>query len=454
VLNVNHRITDNNYWTPLLDQVEESNNEYINTIDDGEELEMDKENVAPRYSLPFGGSTSSFERLQERRLLKLKDKRKEKQVLKQRILNGKDPYGWLDSGATSNFIAQKDKHHTKSTGIASIKKVRMANGQVEAAGEQLELKNGLRKPASTADSIPSIKTSLISTSKLADAGYFTVFDKDEVNVYDATTTSIKPTNQAVLTGWRDKKTGLWRVPLVNQIDNENTDTYLLSKNESNNIANEIANNVYDLPSTEQAIRYLHACAGFPTKATWLKAIAKGFYSTWPLLTTKNVNKYFPESEETQKGHMRQKRSGIRSTNRRVRFVMDGDEKELEDIEATMKDLQRKHEDIMVKVYSCTNAIFTDQTGQFPITSSRKYRYIMVMCEIDGNLILVEPLQSRTEQSLIEGRRKLIARLKARKIYPKIQYLDNEASAEFKQAVTNDRMEFQLVTPHMHRARLA
>jgi hypothetical protein len=308
---------------------------------------------------------------------------------------------------------------------------------VEAAGEQLELKNGLHKPAtSTADLIPSIKTSLLSASKLADAGYFTVSDKDEVNVYDSNTTSIKPTKQAVLTGWRDNKTGLWRVPLVNQINHENTDTYLLSKDESLNIANEIANNVYDLPSTEQAIRYLHACAGFPTKATWLKAIAAGFYSTWPLLTTKNVNKYFPESEETQKGHMRQKQSGIKKTNRRVRFGMDGDEKELEKIEVTMKDLQRKHKDIMVKVYSCTNTIFTDQTGQFPITSSRKYRYIMVMCEIDRNLILVEPLESRTEHSLIEGRHKLIAQLKACKIYPNIQYLDNEASAEFKQAVSH------------------
>eukprot|EP00956_Cyclotella_meneghiniana_P000110 scaffold196_cov26-Cyclotella_meneghiniana.AAC.2 len=67
-------------------------------------------------------------------------------------------------------------------------------------------------------------------------------------------------------------------------------------------------NVYDLPSTERVIRYLHAAAGFPTKSTWLKAIGKGF---------KNVNKYFPESEETQKGHMRQIRSGVRKTNRKT-----------------------------------------------------------------------------------------------------------------------------------------
>ena len=59
-------------------------------------------------------------------------------------------------------------------------------------------------------------------------------------------------------------------------------------------------NVYELPSIEQTIRYLHAAAGFPTKTTWLKATRKGNYNTWPLLTVKNVNKHFPESEETHK----------------------------------------------------------------------------------------------------------------------------------------------------------
>ena len=32
------------------------------------------------------------------------------------------------------------------------------------------------------------------------------------------------------------------------------------------------NHVYELPSVEPAVRYLHAAIGFPTKVTWLKAI--------------------------------------------------------------------------------------------------------------------------------------------------------------------------------------
>ena len=54
-------------------------------------------------------------------------------------------------------------------------------------------------------------------------------------------------------------------------------------------------------------------AVFPTKSIWLKAIRKGNFLSWPLINVKNVNKYFPESEETQRGHMRNQRQGVRST---------------------------------------------------------------------------------------------------------------------------------------------
>jgi hypothetical protein len=155
-----------------------------------------------------------------------------------------------------------------------------------------------------------LKTTLISNSKLADAGYTMVFDKEEVTVYDGATTKIVPTMQAVLTGWRDKITGLWRFPLKDKVENQTTDTSLMSQSVSTAITEEIASNVYDLPSTEHVVKYLLAATGFPVKSTWLQAIKAGFYATWPLLNAKNVNKYFPESDETQKGHMRQKRSGI------------------------------------------------------------------------------------------------------------------------------------------------
>jgi hypothetical protein len=67
---------------------------------------------------------------------------------------------------------------------------------------------------------------------------------------------------------------------------------------------EEANNVYTLPSTKQSIRYLHAAAGFPVESECTKAIKAGNYVTWPELTAEAVHKHFPESDETQKGHMK------------------------------------------------------------------------------------------------------------------------------------------------------
>ena len=102
---------------------------------------------------------------------------------------------------------------------------------------------------------------------------------------------------------------MWRIPLQPHISNNNTDTLLLNGptgTESLNATytvprsarilqhiktncdnrpdlDEAINNVYELPSTEPTIRYLHGAAGLPTKSTWLKAIHKGNYQSWPLM---------------------------------------------------------------------------------------------------------------------------------------------------------------------------
>jgi hypothetical protein len=77
--------------------------------------------------------------------------------------------------------------------------------------------------------------------------------------------------------------------------------------------NDHVQNVYDLPSVPSAIRYLHAAAGYPTKATWLKAIKAGNYASWPGVTVESVNTHFPESVETIKGHTKKQRQNVRST---------------------------------------------------------------------------------------------------------------------------------------------
>ena len=47
---------------------------------------------------------------------------------------------------------------------------------------------------------------------------------------------------------------------------------------------------------------------------------------------------------------------------------------------------RKLNDIFVKIYELTETIHTDQTGAFPVTSQRGYRYIMVGIHIEMQTI--------------------------------------------------------------------
>ena len=153
------------------------------------------------------------------------------------------------------------------------------------------------------------------------------------------------TQEAFLKGWRCKTTVIWRVPLAPVRNDKKEDTTLLDSPSPKHAIN-IA---YEFPSTEQLIRYLHACAGYPTKETWVKSIRTGNYVSWPGFTVKKVNKYYPETDETPKGHMRQVRQGVHSTKERVSVPN----------ENNGKVPQRKQHNIYVRVDQVKDMIYTD-----------------------------------------------------------------------------------------------
>ena len=76
---------------------------------------------------------------------------------------------------------------------------------------------------------------------------------------------------------------------------------------------DVANAIFDLPNSRQSLMYFHATTGFPTKETFMDAVRAGNYATWSGLTTTLISKHFPDSDETQKGHMKGQRKGVRLT---------------------------------------------------------------------------------------------------------------------------------------------
>ena len=78
-----------------------------------------------------------------------------------------------------------------------------------------------------------------------------------------------------------------------------------------------AHSAYNLPSVEELVRYMHAASGIPVKSTWLRAIKKVNFETWPGLTYSNAENYCPHSLETIKGHMVQSSPGVQSTKKKM-----------------------------------------------------------------------------------------------------------------------------------------
>ncbi|KAL7505054.1 hypothetical protein ACHAXN_003252 [Cyclotella atomus] len=193
--------------------------------------------------------------------------------------------------------------------------------------------------------------------------------------------------------------GLWRVPLVNNVTNVNTETKILLQDEANQTFRERTLSVYNLPSKAESIKYLHAALGFPTKETLLAATRAGFLTSWPGLNVTAINKHFPESVETQKGHMKHQRQGVRST-KIPKLQADITMEERIELEKEMKALRQKHRDIFIQVYEEKDLVYSDQTGKFPTTFSRGNKYLMILYYIDESYIMMEPMKSRHENEMI------------------------------------------------------
>ena len=341
----------------------------------------------------------------------------------------------LDSGATSSFV--RPEEGLPITGTSS-KTVRLPDGStIQATHTTMLPFDSIADKARKADVLPSLHpNSLVSIGKLADADYTTIFHPrgDGVTIHAKNTFRIKTYSKPVLQGWRDPN-GLWR------LSTQRPQQVAIAQNKE-----ETAANAYSLPSIPQTVRYLHAAAGFPTKDSWLKAINNRHYQSWPGNTTENVNKHFPESVETQKGHMKKQRQNVRSTKVKIPAEEVTEETELTQTLAK--------QNIMIKVFNASNTVYSDQTGRLPVQSSRGNTSIMCLFDVDANYIAVEPIRSHHNNQMIPAYQKLWARVnQGRVLKPSLHILDTEALEAFKAAI-KENCKLQLVPPDTHRRNLA
>jgi hypothetical protein len=288
----------------------------------------------------------------------------------------------------------------------------------------------LKVGACEATVIPEMSThALMSVRQLADQGYATIFHPylQGATVHDNDSFKLIINKPLLLQGWQDNG-GLWTVLL----------------------AEEKAMNIYELPLTKEVIRFQHAALGFPAKASLLNAICHKNLVTFPGMTADNINKFFPESGETQRGHMKQSRQGVRSTK-----VIDKDAM-LEEETHPKPTPGVKIKDVYLRVFDMTKkAMYTNQPGRFPITSAGGHKYTMVAVKLDRNYIDAEPMKSRSAKELAKAYKQIYARWKATGVIcPTWHVLDNEAPAEFLEAIQVNGCRVEKTPADMHRQNIA
>ena len=313
--------------------------------------------------------------------------------------------------------------------------------------------------ARTGHIIPGFTNNLISLGKLCDADCTAYIDKNKLEVHNKD-------GHKILHGTREP-TGprLWRVDItatanppqtLESVTPPTTPDTLRLETLATTItppttpkppctATKLHVQTLDLPNTPALVAYLHATAGYPVKQTWLEAIKRGAYDSWPGLTYKLAARHCPSSDETLFGHMAQPRQHIRST--RVAPATP----RIDTTMANASDMLTTQDDPSITLHEIPiNYIFTDDTGRFTPRARSGNQYVMVALHSESNAILVQPFQTKADGHRIAAYTSLFERLKGRHATPDTHVLDNEASRAFLQAITNNGCRYQLVPPHVHR----
>jgi hypothetical protein len=252
------------------------------------------------------------------------------------------------------------------------------------ATKKMLLKHNLCLAAREMNIVPGLHSALVSIPKLADAGYTTVFNKNVAAIYDDKTTMVMATNPPALESERCKHTRMWKLNLNPEAT--------ISNQEVPTAPPETLNVIFDLPSARKTFLWYHTSTGFLTKETFVDSVCKGNYATWPKLTLTLINRYFPDSDKTIKGHLKGQRQGIRSTkqialekiieNQQVRIKIEGENSYFHHIPIT------KTHEVFFCIKDLSDSIHTVQTGAFPFASQHGNRYIMVAIHLNANYIIV------------------------------------------------------------------
>ena len=294
--------------------------------------------------------------------------------------------------------------------------------------------------------MPSFTNTLICVGLICDANCTVVFKKKDITV-------LLPEGKTIIRGWIEKKLPrLWRFSLKPNDKSIKDYTTTNRKIPADHSA-------YNLPIIEPLVRYMHAAAGLPVKYTWLKAIKKGNFKTWPVLTYTNADKYCPHTVETINGHIVQSSQGVRPTKKtkhqsRVNKMVP-DQITLEK-QSEEEYIPPPHKTKELHIWDQPSSkLYTDDCERLLIRSRSVNEYIMIAYHCDSNTLLQDPFVNRKDKHRIRAYTSIMQRSADRGHHVDVQILDNEFSTDFKKTIVEDWCAtYQLVPPNLHRRNVA
>jgi hypothetical protein len=253
----------------------------------------------------------------------------------------------------------------------------------------------------------------------------------------------------IIEGQRNASNGLWNIPFAPK-DNPPP---LTPTRSLKNFHNE-ANGAIHLNKTKQDLAtFLHACAFSPVPSTFLRAIKQGHFSLWPGLTASLVNKHLPKSLATSKGHLKTQQKNVQSTKINTNLPIAASLDCSPSQEANNTSTHCVFSTI-VRATDLRKKSYSDQTGKFPTQSSRGHNYVMVLYDYDSNSIQTRPLKTRQAAEITKAWTEMHSQLNLNGYAPTLHVLDNECSHELKKAFKKNKVDYQLVPPHVHRQNAA
>ena len=259
-----------------------------------------------------------------------------------------------DSGCTNHYFCTSSPYTNKVTSPVGISVIQPDGSIMQSSHTALIDAPHLPLAVRQAHIFPSMRNKvLLSLGQFCDNGYDVALSQSDIHIIHHHDCSLS------LHGTRDPSNGMWIVDI--------SAAALRPSNPSPTRTTPQVNNVYELNKKRDIVTYLHKAAFSPVPSTWIEAIDKGFFNTWPGLTAQLVKKHLLKSPATVKGHMRSIRQNLRSTKPRSSSNLPPTTSVM--TTSVPADV-RANNIVSFKLVEITGKICTDQTGKFLVTSSK------------------------------------------------------------------------------------